>query len=186
VLDYFRARREGDAYEIARLVAVAAWSVAPGFIDATTAWHVIWAAASLGKRTYGSWRELAETYAMIFVQITDNRASVDGEVARLLADPASPWVELPWDLNMGFAFQFGRPFNPVWHTSHDVAEKELLKLRLVEIEIEERRARELAVATSNSERALIKARVGDEVQLMTPGGLETLEVLAVSYPKPGA
>jgi hypothetical protein len=28
-------------------------------------------------------------------------------------------------------------------------------------------------------RALIKARVGDEVQLMTPGGLETLEVLAV-------
>ena len=33
-------------------------------------------------------------------------------------------------------------------------------------------------------RALIKARVGDEVQLMTPGGLETLEVLAVKYPKP--
>ena len=35
-------------------------------------------------------------------------------------------------------------------------------------------------------RALIKARVGDEVQLMTPGGLETLEVLAVKYPKPEA
>ena len=33
-------------------------------------------------------------------------------------------------------------------------------------------------------RALIKARVGDEVQLMTPGGLETLEVLEVRYPKP--
>jgi transcription elongation factor GreB len=35
-------------------------------------------------------------------------------------------------------------------------------------------------------RALIKARVGDEVQLMTPGGLETLEVLEVRYPKPEA
>ena len=34
-------------------------------------------------------------------------------------------------------------------------------------------------------RALIKARVGDEVQLMTPGGLETLEVLEVRYPEPG-
>ncbi|MGZ5277591.1 MAG: transcription elongation factor GreB [Caldimonas sp.] len=34
-------------------------------------------------------------------------------------------------------------------------------------------------------RALIKARVGDEVQLQTPGGLETLEVLAVRYPEPG-
>ncbi len=33
-------------------------------------------------------------------------------------------------------------------------------------------------------RALLKARVGDEVQLMTPGGLEQVEVLAVSYPEP--
>jgi len=33
-------------------------------------------------------------------------------------------------------------------------------------------------------RALLKARVGDEVQLMTPGGLEQIEVLGVSYPYP--
>ena len=32
-------------------------------------------------------------------------------------------------------------------------------------------------------RALLKARVGDEVQLMTPGGLEQIEVIAVRYPK---
>lgn len=31
-------------------------------------------------------------------------------------------------------------------------------------------------------RALLKARVGDEVTLMTPGGLETLELVAVAYP----
>jgi transcription elongation factor GreB len=31
-------------------------------------------------------------------------------------------------------------------------------------------------------RALLKARVGDEVQLMTPGGVERVEVLSVSYP----
>jgi len=35
-------------------------------------------------------------------------------------------------------------------------------------------------------RALLKARVGDEVQLMTPGGLEQIEVIAVSYPAPVA
>ena len=35
-------------------------------------------------------------------------------------------------------------------------------------------------------RALIKAREGDEVQLLTPGGRETLEVLKVVYPAPGA
>ena len=33
-------------------------------------------------------------------------------------------------------------------------------------------------------RALLKAHVGDEVQLMTPGGMERIEVLAVSYPAP--
>jgi len=33
-------------------------------------------------------------------------------------------------------------------------------------------------------RALLKAREGDEVSLMTPGGVETLEVLEVRYPAP--
>ncbi|HEX2012358.1 MAG TPA: transcription elongation factor GreB [Roseateles sp.] len=33
-------------------------------------------------------------------------------------------------------------------------------------------------------RALLKAREGDEVQLMTPGGIEKLEILEVSYPVP--
>ncbi|MCU7372467.1 transcription elongation factor GreB [Paucibacter sp. O1-1] len=35
-------------------------------------------------------------------------------------------------------------------------------------------------------RALLKAREGDEVQLMTPGGVERLEVLEVSYPAPAS
>jgi transcription elongation factor GreB len=35
-------------------------------------------------------------------------------------------------------------------------------------------------------RALLKARVGDEVSLATPGGLETVEVLDVRYPAPQA
>ena len=33
-------------------------------------------------------------------------------------------------------------------------------------------------------RALLKAHAGDEVQLMTPGGLERLEVIEVVYPAP--
>ena len=33
-------------------------------------------------------------------------------------------------------------------------------------------------------RALLKTRVGDEVQLMTPGGLEQIEVVEVRYPAP--
>jgi transcription elongation factor GreB len=33
-------------------------------------------------------------------------------------------------------------------------------------------------------RALLKAREGDELQLLTPGGPQRIEVLAVRYPKP--
>jgi len=35
-------------------------------------------------------------------------------------------------------------------------------------------------------RALLKARVGDEVSLTTPSGVQTLEVLAVDYPAPAS
>ena len=35
-------------------------------------------------------------------------------------------------------------------------------------------------------RALLKARVGDEVTLATPGGVERLEVVEVRYPPPAA
>ncbi|SFV03728.1 transcription elongation factor GreB [Polaromonas sp. YR568] len=34
-------------------------------------------------------------------------------------------------------------------------------------------------------RALLKAKVGDEVSLHTPQGLQTLEILTVDYPAPG-
>lgn len=33
-------------------------------------------------------------------------------------------------------------------------------------------------------RALLKARIGDEIDLLTPGGMERIEVIAVSYPAP--
>jgi transcription elongation factor GreB len=35
-------------------------------------------------------------------------------------------------------------------------------------------------------RALLKAKVGDEVMLQTPGGVERIEVVEVNYPKPTA
>jgi transcription elongation factor GreB len=34
-------------------------------------------------------------------------------------------------------------------------------------------------------RALLKARIGDEVTLMTPQGVQRIEVIDVRYPAPG-
>lgn len=72
-------------------------------------------------------------------------------------------VELPWDLNLGFAFQFGRPFNPRWRRPEDISEKELIHLRLAAIEIEERRDRELSTIVDPAERKVVAARYEQEL-----------------------
>jgi hypothetical protein len=66
-------------------------------------------------------------------------------------------------LNLGFAFQFGRPFNPTWRTSQDIVEKELLHLRLAEIEIQSRRDRELSAIVDPAERKIAEARYEQEL-----------------------
>lgn len=101
-LAYFRARRRGDAYEIAHLITVAASAAGAGYLDAETAWHVIWAAAQLARRTYTSWQQLADAYEAGLAEISDGRGSAEVEIRRQLADPESPWVALPWDV-MGAA-----------------------------------------------------------------------------------
>ncbi len=50
--------------------------------------------------------------------------------------------------------------------------------------IDEAESREAQVSwISPVARALLKSRVGDEVQLPTPGGVRTLEIVAVDYPR---
>jgi hypothetical protein len=67
-------------------------------------------------------------------------------------------VSLPWDLNVGAAYQFGRPLNPRWRAPKDVAIKRELELRLEIVELEEARDRELARATTRADRKRIRAK----------------------------
>jgi len=66
-------------------------------------------------------------------------------------------VTLPWDLNVGVAYQFGRPLNPRWRAPADVVMKRELALRMRAIDLEEARDRELSKATSLKERRRIRA-----------------------------
>jgi hypothetical protein len=65
-------------------------------------------------------------------------------------------VALPWDVNFGFALQFGRPFNPPWRTDDELVERETLKHRLRELDREDRKNHMLAKADSPEEQARIK------------------------------
>ena len=60
-------------------------------------------------------------------------------------------VALPWDVNAGFAIQFGRrPFNPAWRTRSELIEEEVLKHHLRELE-RKRRSEDALRATSTEE-----------------------------------
>jgi hypothetical protein len=75
-------------------------------------------------------------------------------------------VSLPWDVNVGAAFQLGkRPLNPVSRTVDQVAERESLTFRLREIDRDEERQRRLAEATTASERRAVERELGREERL---------------------
>jgi len=68
-------------------------------------------------------------------------------------------VALPWDVNFGFAVQFGaRPFNPPWRTDVELIERQALEHRMRALDREEAQKRALAAARTEAERKAIKER----------------------------
>jgi hypothetical protein len=66
-------------------------------------------------------------------------------------------VSLPWDVNLGAAFQIGqRPLNPFSRTIDSVAERARLTFRLRQLEREDERERRLALAQTPSEREAVE------------------------------
>lgn len=62
-------------------------------------------------------------------------------------------VSSPWDLNFGFAVQFGaRPINPPWRSDEELIKRPLLERDLRELDYEQEHQRELALARSSAER----------------------------------
>lgn len=66
-------------------------------------------------------------------------------------------VALPWDVNFGFAVQFGpRPFNPPWRSVPDLLEYALLNHRLRQIERQRALAARLEQEETEEERAHVR------------------------------
>jgi hypothetical protein len=62
-------------------------------------------------------------------------------------------VAFPWDLNFGFAVQFGpRPLNPPWRTSSELIERQTVAHRLREIDRESTRKSAVRGAKTQAER----------------------------------
>jgi hypothetical protein len=80
-------------------------------------------------------------------------------------------VSAPWDLNIGFALQLGRPFNPRWQSSEDVAERAILHYRLRALDREEEREQRLRAARTEEARS----RVHEELDAAQARDDELLE-----------
>lgn len=75
-------------------------------------------------------------------------------------------VAVPWDLNFGFAVQFGkRPFNPPWETVSSLIERENLIHSLRRLDRETAKQAELARATTPDEQARIAQHYAEEQKL---------------------
>ena len=61
-------------------------------------------------------------------------------------------VELPLDVNLGVALQFGRPFNPPWRTTAELTERATLEHRLRELDRQQRLGDALGAARTTEER----------------------------------
>ncbi len=71
-------------------------------------------------------------------------------------------VSAPWDINLGAAVQFGRPFNPPWRSGEDLAERASLHYRLKRLDREDERRQRLTQAKSDEERARIERQLDAE------------------------
>jgi hypothetical protein len=77
-------------------------------------------------------------------------------------------VSLPWDVNVGGAFQIGkRPLNPVSRTVEQITERETLSYRLRALDRDEERERRLAEAHTPSERASVEQELAHEERVDT-------------------
>lgn len=64
-------------------------------------------------------------------------------------------VELPLDVNLGVALQFGRPFNPPWRTLEEIVEQPTLEHQLRAVERKQRRSDAVGLATSEAEKSAV-------------------------------
>jgi hypothetical protein len=76
-----------------------------GYLTRDEAWQKIMPAARLLQSTFSSWDDLGENYALgrQFWSLQESQsggAEVVQARQHLLSDPSSPWVRLPWDLDL--------------------------------------------------------------------------------------
>jgi len=88
-----------------RLINLARWGYAAGYLKEDEAWDFIMPAAERIQKTFSSWQEMGQVYldarARLYSNSLGSRRQAEYAYRELLRDPASPWRKYPWNLDLG-------------------------------------------------------------------------------------
>lgn len=93
------------AWDYARYVSLCRWGYLVGFITEDEAWQRIMPAANLMQNTFESWEDLGNDYLIGREFWSPSQTDASGDIMqqsyqKLLTDPASPWLQIAWDMDL--------------------------------------------------------------------------------------
>lgn len=75
-------------------------------------------------------------------------------------------VASPWDLNFGFAYQWGRPINPRWRPNDELIQRLKLEHQIKELDLQQARRKELASARTTAEQEAIDKKFEHDLSVL--------------------
>lgn len=97
-------RRSGcKGWDIGRAATITGWSALGRYITEAEYWQLMKPMAEQAQRSYSSWQEYADGYELgrlYWAEGAEHKPTADAMTV-LLSDPASLWVQLPWQTPLG-------------------------------------------------------------------------------------
>lgn len=99
------------AWDVGRLVAVVGWGKWAGFATENDATQILLVAAARTQKAYDSWQAFGQAYELgrLFWSGGKQNDATARALQKLMTDPKSPWLTLPWGLALGVEMLDARP-----------------------------------------------------------------------------
>lgn len=93
------------AWDLCRYICLCRWGYKVGWLSEEEAYERIMPVARRLQSTYGSWKQMGEEYLVgrnfwSTKHYEQDKEKTDRILKELLSKPNSPWVKLPWNLNL--------------------------------------------------------------------------------------
>ncbi len=91
------------AFDYCRYISLCRWGTLCSYISQDEAWGKIMPIAQSLQNSFPSWKELGENYMIgrkFWQPKSDQEAAINAAYKKLLTDPNSPWLKIPWNTKL--------------------------------------------------------------------------------------